>query len=234
MAAVQTERRCNIPGFFGDQADRLLRKKWDDPYELAQELWAMFQADVPMTTDQPVILRRNADGEPAIRIIDNTDGSTSPVRVVKTDGKVSQNANVDSGGKYQCCGGSGQNGQPKTPKDPSKTGGKPGGGDVEKEPPPKDSNVPYREFNGTVRIKIHQGAPDFYHWNGLEPSFTAFGCFPYRPPTINAPVTAFDERFKDPDGTIQEQINVFMAHNGLDGYTVMGDSISAPGLPCEG
>lgn len=223
-----------MPGFFGDQADRLLRKKWDDPYELAQELWAMFNADVPMTTDQPIVVRRNADDQAAVRIIDNTAGTSSPIIVNKTDGEESDQPNIDSDGDYRCCGSGGQNGSDGPADDEPSNGGSPPAdpGTISPQPPPSDPNTPYRLFFGTVRIKINQGEPDPSHWNGQQPTFTATGCFPYKPPLIPAPTDAYDERFNSPDGSINQQIQEFMASHNLDGFETIGNSVSGPGGPC--
>jgi hypothetical protein len=223
-----------MPGFFGDQADRLLRKQWTDPFELAQELWAMFNADVPMTTDQPIIQTRNNDNVPATQIIDNTDGSSSPIVINKTDGDPSPQPNVNSNGDYSCCGSSSQNQPPKPPQDPSKdpfpppgtVTGAPGG------TPPTDPNTPYRQFLGTVTIKIVNGPPDVFHFNGLDVVFVAIGCFPYKPPTIPKPSSPFDPTFKSPNGTILEQIAEFMAKWSLDGYTITSQSVGDPGGVC--
>jgi hypothetical protein len=222
-----------MPGFFGDQAERLLRKSWNDPDELAQELFAMFQADLPMTTDQPIIQRRNNDSVPAYTIIDNTDGSRSPIVINKTDNKPSTNPNTDSGGNYNCCGSSGQNSPPSEPGDlpfppppvapPVTSAPPPGGGG--------DPNLPHKTFLGSVTFVVHQGDPDVFGWDGEEETFVATGCFPYKPPTVPAPTNPFDSRFNEPK-TLQQQIDEFMARWNLDGYTITGQSVGPPGGVC--
>lgn len=43
---------------FQEQSMRLRRRRWDDPQMLADELFAMFQAQVPLTHQGPLILER--------------------------------------------------------------------------------------------------------------------------------------------------------------------------------
>lgn len=67
-------------GLFRDQASRLLRERWPDANLLAEELYAMFTSDVPVSIDSPVIitstngappltLRNFGTGDGAIQII---------------------------------------------------------------------------------------------------------------------------------------------------------------------
>ncbi len=53
---------------FGEQAVRLLRKNWPDANQLAQELYAMFQNDIPLTMTAPLTLRPPR-GQPALIIV---------------------------------------------------------------------------------------------------------------------------------------------------------------------
>jgi hypothetical protein len=74
-----------MPGFFGDQAMRLLREWWGSlrydgrkesgAKDLAEELYSMFQADQPQTTDQPVIITP-ASTVPALTINNNVGGTS--------------------------------------------------------------------------------------------------------------------------------------------------------------
>lgn len=72
---------------FGDQVIRLLRTKWKSPQELAEELYAMFSADIPLkiegpveitttTQEPPLTIRNYGDSPQDIRIIsqNNTTG----------------------------------------------------------------------------------------------------------------------------------------------------------------
>ena len=192
----------------------------------------MFNADVPMTTDQPIIQTRNNDNVPAYKIIDNTSGASSPIVINKTDGVPSPQPNVDSGGNYSCCGSSSQNQQPKPPQDPSQQPTPPPLPVTPAPPPTRDPNTPYKQFVGQVTIVIHQGDPDIYGFNGQEPTFTATGCFPYKPPTIPAPADPFDERFNAPNGTVQQQIDNFKNRWELDGYEVISKTVTGPGASC--
>ena len=54
--------------WFFDQSPRLLRHLWSTPTQLAQELYAMFQADIPMTTDAPVTINNPNPQLPAVTI----------------------------------------------------------------------------------------------------------------------------------------------------------------------
>jgi hypothetical protein len=224
-----------MPGFFGDQSDRLLRKDWtDDAQGLALELWSMFKADVPMTTDQPLELTRNNDAVPAVKIIDNTNGTSSPIQVVRPpDSTPSPQPNVNSGGGYSCCGSSGQNQQPQQPRRDNPPLG--GGGNVGAAPPPGGGTppptTPKRNFVGTVVIRVFVD-PDPFDFNGREEPMTATGCFPYDPDhSILGPTTAYANGFNDP-ATIQAQINAFMVRWSLDYYTQVSDTVGPPGGVC--
>lgn len=54
-------------GILADQRFRLLREEWDNPLDLAQELYAMFGADGPLQIDGPVQIKNNTDA-PAVSI----------------------------------------------------------------------------------------------------------------------------------------------------------------------
>ena len=61
-----------MPGFFGNQSNRLQRERWADASELADELFAMFGADTPLEADVPITLVQRGD-TPAITVV-NEDG----------------------------------------------------------------------------------------------------------------------------------------------------------------
>jgi hypothetical protein len=66
---------------FGEQAVRLLRKDWPDATQLAQELYAMFQDDIPLTQTGPLTLSPRR-GVPALTI--KTPDPMQPLILVTT------------------------------------------------------------------------------------------------------------------------------------------------------
>jgi hypothetical protein len=215
-----------MPGFFGDQAARLLRCRWrTNTDKLAEELFAMFAADKPMTTDQPLTLTRNGE-TPAVTIIDNTGGNSPPIQIIQpvpVDTPV-----IDPGGNGSCCGGGGgsgggggggQNHDP--PDNPSG-----GGGDPDPPNPPPPTPVPYRFFQGTVKLRYHKSKPDPYGFDNKESTYPGSACLPYNPPTITGPSTAFV--FPQ----IQPAIDDFIARWHIDGYTVISDDVVGPLAYC--
>jgi hypothetical protein len=223
-----------IESFFGAQADRLLRKEWgDDVDSFAQELVAMFTSKEPINLTGPVTIDRgNADNVPALTINDGTNGSSAPIVINRTDGTGSSQPNVDSGGGYSCCGSSSQNAPPKMP--PVDQGKFPPVPPVTPAGPPgglPDPNMPRREFSGTILIKVVQGEPDVFGWNGQQVPFIATGCVPYKPPSVNGPTSAFDPSLNQPE-PVTAQLAAFMAKWSLDGYDLIADTVAGPGSPC--
>lgn len=215
-----------MPGFFGEQATRLLRERWSSAQELAEELFAMSGLGGPAETDRPLVLYRNGD-EPAITIIDNSGGSSPPIRIV---GGNNGTDSVDPG-NYQCCGGGGGGGSPTVPhqnQEDETSGPGGGGGDVNPAPPP--GPTPRRIFTATLTVRIRANPPDTFGFNGQMPSFTAQECKLYNPPSIPAPTTAFAF------GDITSQLNNYLSQPGLApflaGYDVITDTVSPPGAVC--
>lgn len=70
---------------FGDQAIRLLREKWKNPVQLAEELYAMFTSSRPLTTDAPITIFQSGD-QPPLRIVMNSpDPGVLPIQVFRPD-----------------------------------------------------------------------------------------------------------------------------------------------------
>lgn len=65
---------------FGRQAVRLLRRIWDTPTQLAQELFAMFQPDIPLFHNAPITITNEGEG-PGLRV--RNFGSNVPL-VIET------------------------------------------------------------------------------------------------------------------------------------------------------
>jgi hypothetical protein len=55
-------------GIFGNQALRLLREKWSSPNELAEELYAILNSNVPMTLTGPVTINNSSPTKPALTV----------------------------------------------------------------------------------------------------------------------------------------------------------------------
>lgn len=95
---------------------------------------------------------------------------------------------------------------------------------------------PHRLFHGDVQIQIHKSAPDPLGWNGTEPAFGVDACYPYNPPLIPAPTTAFvlQPVVFLPFKTIQQQIDAYLdGHNVRPcTYTIVYDTVQPPGPPC--
>lgn len=70
-------------GILGDQAMRLLRESWASPNELAEELFAMFTSDRPVTIDSPLIINNTSADGPPITI--NQGGSNDQTIVINRD-----------------------------------------------------------------------------------------------------------------------------------------------------
>lgn len=62
-------------GFLKDAVVRLMREKWKDANELAEEITAIFNSEEPMTFDGPITINNNTDG-PAITINNGSTGDT--------------------------------------------------------------------------------------------------------------------------------------------------------------
>jgi len=77
-------------GWMKDQAERLLRRYWKGPkgaQNLAEELHAIFNAEVPIRIDQPIILIGNDKGDPPLQIVTRpTDDGFVPPIVTGTAG----------------------------------------------------------------------------------------------------------------------------------------------------
>lgn len=69
-------------GLFKDQVLRLLREDWDSPKELAEELYAILNADIPLTLDGPITINNNSS-EPAVTI-QQSGPSDSAIQIVKS------------------------------------------------------------------------------------------------------------------------------------------------------
>jgi hypothetical protein len=52
---------------FGDQSERLLRETWGSPTDLAEELYAMFQSNLPLNINGPVTIT-NTTPQPALTV----------------------------------------------------------------------------------------------------------------------------------------------------------------------
>lgn len=213
-----------MPGFFGNQAERLQRK-FKNVQQLADELYCMIGADLPMESDVPLILRRNSEDEPIIRIIDNTDGTTSPIQIVRTKGGDVDTPAVDTGG-FDCChqgdgGGASGNREGDEPPKPKETSG---GGPVTLAPPP--GGAPYRLFQGRIQASFTKDGNDPYGFNGTTAMFVGAECRPYNPPAIPAPTSALII------GDIARKLDNYAARWGLS-YTIFEDLVSAPGRTCQ-
>lgn len=219
-----------MPKFFGDEATRLIRKYWgDDAEALAEELYAMFQRKSEAQQQQPLTITRDGD-QPAIRIIDNSDGTSSPIQIVKgNDGPAPA---IDPGGG-KCCGDGGGgggvgSGKPDDPNNPTAFPPPttpppvtPGGGTG-------DPNLPRRLFNGTLAVRWRQGEPDTYHFNGTIDTFTGTACLPYKPPTVPPPTSA------QVIPEVMENLKRFQDQWHLDSYDVVDDTVGPPGATCTG
>ena len=106
--------------FFFKQAIRLLRTKWKSPQLLAEELYSMFQADVPDETDQPVIIN-SSTGEPPLTVRDFGDGDFL-IEFGDKDGSLGGIV-VDDDGQFQFADPPASAGQQPTPQTPAGSGG---------------------------------------------------------------------------------------------------------------
>lgn len=62
-------------GFLKDAVVRLMREKWNDANELAEEITAIFNSEEPMVFDGPITINNTTDG-PAITINNGSTGDT--------------------------------------------------------------------------------------------------------------------------------------------------------------
>jgi hypothetical protein len=70
---------------FGIGVMRLMRESWTSAKELAEELFALLQSDIPLSHDAPLTLtNRNQPGQPALTVRDFSDGGL--VQFVGSDG----------------------------------------------------------------------------------------------------------------------------------------------------
>jgi hypothetical protein len=215
-----------MPSFFGKQAIRLQRK-FETVQQLADELYSMFGSEVPMETDQQVIIHRNDENSPGIQIIDNTDGTSSPIQIIRKKGDDVPTPAMDPGG-FDCCsdgggggggGGGGSGGRPPIPS----AGSPSTGGPVSLAQPPVGAF--YRVFSGEVIVSVSKDGPDPSGFNGQTTAFSGAACLPYNPPTIPAPTSALSI----PD--IGRQMDSF-ASRWQVGLTVISDRVSGPGRKC--
>lgn len=212
-----------MPGFYGSQGERLLRRAWrSDVDSFAKELYAMWKE--PIQTDQTITIYRTDPDQPAIRIIDTTGGDTPPI-VIRNGPDGDDEPFDPSGGGGGGGGGSsptgGKDKAPK-PKPPAPTGG----GSIGTATPPSPT-VGYL-FTANLRVQIIEPPPDRAGFNGLQPIFTATECKPYKPPLANKPTTAFAF------AGILDALNRYISQNGLTGqYFVITDTVSDPSpSPC--
>jgi hypothetical protein len=215
-----------MPGFFGDQAVRLERK-FKTVQQLADELFSMFTSDKPMTSDQPIIITRKSNDEPAVQIVDNTDGSSEPIKIESKKGGTNTPA-IDPGG-YKCCndggGGGSGGGSNSTDDNMLKPPPNTSGGPVTLAPPP--TGTPYYVFSGKVVISVAKSGDDPYGFNGQTSEFVGAECRPYNPPSIPAPTSGFSI------GDIGKKIDNFISRWKLDGYTIVSDQVVGPGRRCQ-
>lgn len=217
-----------MPGFFGEQATRLLRERWNSAQELAEELFAMSGITGPMSTDRTIVIYRNGE-EPAIRIIDNSSGNSPPIQIIRRNDPPydwQQAINIypppDPGG-----GGGGGQEEEEEEEDDGQSG--PGDGEIlyPAEPPEPTGG---RMFTATLKIIVHANEPDPFNFDGLVAVFTNSQCFPYSPPLAPAPTTAF--QFPG----IIAQLNAYTSLPTLapyfSGYTIVYDLVSSPGASC--
>lgn len=72
---------------FGSQAVRLLSQKWKTATLLAEELFTMFQDDIPLSQNAPVTIHSDAPGVPALTISTNGNGDTPVLRIIGPGGQ---------------------------------------------------------------------------------------------------------------------------------------------------
>ncbi len=85
--------------FFGQAVLRLLRENWDgQDQELAEEIYAVLDSDIPLTFDGPITIN-NPGTDPAITINQNGGGDVD-VRVNTTDGlgNITDTSDTSDGG----------------------------------------------------------------------------------------------------------------------------------------
>lgn len=106
--------------FFFKQAIRLLRTKWKSPQLLAEELYSMFQADVPNETDQPVIINSSSD-DPPLQVRDFGDGDF----LIEFGDKNGSLGGIiaDENGQFQFADPPASAGESPTPQEPADGGG---------------------------------------------------------------------------------------------------------------
>lgn len=71
---------------FGEQAIRLLRESWGNATLLAEELYAMFQNDIPISHSAPVTFSNFNSARPALTIDTNTNTGVPPLQLRGPDG----------------------------------------------------------------------------------------------------------------------------------------------------
>lgn len=65
---------------FGSETERIIRTKWKNPVALSQELWALFQGDIPITQNAPITITQENPDDPRPRLtFDLPPGGDGPV-----------------------------------------------------------------------------------------------------------------------------------------------------------
>lgn len=181
----------------------------------------------PSKTNTPLELSRY-DDQPAITIYDFSGSDQPPIKIVKVGSDEADSkccsGSIGSGGGSGPGGGKTPPPKPRTPPDL-------GGVDPVTDAPDGSGEVPYRQFTGTLQIRIHVSDDDPYGWEGQEPFFVSdLECKPYRPPTIPAPSTAFGFP------SLTQKLDEFLANPTLSPYflyyEVVSDTVSPPGAEC--
>jgi hypothetical protein len=67
-------------GLFAKQSIRLLRERWNDATELAEEIYAILNNDEPLQIDGPVTINNNTSG-PGITINNGGPGNTGGIQI---------------------------------------------------------------------------------------------------------------------------------------------------------